>query len=119
MDVLMRMLPYVLNITSALILAFATKLFAKMQSKKEAECKNEKYIQVAVQAMLRDRLVQKCEYHITQKWCSSENKTVLEKMHTPYESLGGNDVVTNLYNQTMVLPIYPPQEEKKNEQETL
>lgn len=100
----MRILPYILNIISALILALATYLINKIRKDRKRECDSQRNVASGIQAMLRDRIIQKCEYHIQKGFCSSDDKTVLEKMFKPYTSLGGNDVAKKIYEHAMELP---------------
>jgi hypothetical protein len=104
MDIFMKILPYILNIISALILALATYLINKIRKDRKMECDSQRNIASGIQAMLRDRIIQKCEYHIQKGFCSSDDKTVLEKMFKPYTALGGNDVAKKIYEHAMELP---------------
>jgi hypothetical protein len=100
----MKILPYILNIISALILALATYLINKIRKDRKMECDSQRNIASGIQAMLRDKIIQKCEYHIQKGFCSSDDKTVLEKMFKPYTALGGNDVAKKIYEHAMELP---------------
>jgi hypothetical protein len=104
MDIFMKILPYILNIISALILALATYLINKIRKDRKMECDSQRNIASGIQAMLRDKIIQKCEYHIQKGFCSSDDKTVLEKMFKPYTALGGNDVAKKIYEHAMELP---------------
>lgn len=106
MDWFMKLLPYALNIISALILAFSTWLINKIRKDRQCDCDSQKAVADGIQAMLRDRIIQKCEYHIKLGYCSSDDKTVLEKMYKPYSVLGGNDVAKNAYIHAMSLQEY-------------
>lgn len=104
MDIFMKILPYILNIISALILALATHLINKIRKDRKRECDSQRNVASGIQAMLRERIIQKCEYHIQKGFCSSDDKTVLEKMFKPYTALGGNDVAKKIYEHAMELP---------------
>jgi hypothetical protein len=104
MDIFMKILPYILNIISALILALATYLINKIRKDRKRECDSQRNVVSGIQAMLRDRIIQKCEYYIQKGFCSSDDKTVLEKMFKPYTALGGNDVAKKIYEHAMELP---------------
>jgi hypothetical protein len=104
MDIFMKILPYILDIISALILALATYLINKIRKDRKRECDSQRNVASGIQAMLRDRIIQKCEYYIRKGFCSSDDKTVLEKMFKPYTALGGNDVAKKIYEHAMELP---------------
>ena len=60
---------------------------------------------LGVQALLRDRLLQAFQYHISQGCAEySERENVLN-MYTNYEALGPNSVMEDLYNQFKTLPM--------------
>lgn len=113
MDLFMKIIPYILNIVSSGILAFAVWLVNKIRKDRQTECNSQKAVSEGIEAMLRDRIIQKGEYHIGYGWCSPENKTVVEKMYKPYAALGGNDVATKVYEHVMALPEVPQKKEEE------
>lgn len=104
MDIFMKILPYILDTASALILALATFLINKIRKDRKTECDSQRNVASGIQALLRDRIIQKCEFNIQKGYCSSDDKTVLEKMFKPYSALGGNDVAKKIYEHAMELP---------------
>ena len=60
---------------------------------------------LGVQALLRDRLLQSFQYHLSQGYAEySERENVLN-MYKNYEALGPNSVMEDLYNQFKTLPM--------------
>ena len=108
----MKILPYILNITASLILAFTIYLVKKISADHKEECDSQKAVANGIQSILRDRILQKSDYHIRQGYCSSDDKTVLEKMYKPYSALKGNDVAEKAYNHAMELPEFKEDEKK-------
>ena len=49
-----------------------------------------------IKALLHDRIIQKCEYHLRQKHISASDIQELEYMNEPYKALGGNGTVKTM-----------------------
>lgn len=49
-----------------------------------------------IKALLHDRIIQKCEYHLKQGKVSSYDIQELEYMNEPYKALGGNGTVKTM-----------------------
>lgn len=49
-----------------------------------------------IKALLHDRIIQKCEYHLKQGKISSNDIQELEYMNEPYKALGGNGTVKTM-----------------------
>lgn len=58
----------------------------------------------ADQCLLRDRLLQSCTHFIKVGSIPVSVKFALSNMHNAYVELGGNDVVTGVYQKMMRLP---------------
>lgn len=65
-------------------------------------------IKDGVRALLRDRLIHKCEKCIDGGYCTTEYHDSVMEMYYDYEALGGNGVVKKLIDQINELPIKPP-----------
>lgn len=118
-----------LTIVSAAVSVLAAYLVYKLQSrdkKRAAEAaavrkqREEKEtareaereaLKAGVTAMLRDRLIQSCEYYAKQGWISPRRFQNIASLYEAYHGLGGNDIVTQLYTDTLTLPHVPLAEE--------
>lgn len=49
-----------------------------------------------IKALLHDRIIQKCEYHLRQGHISASDIQELEYMNEPYKALGGNGTVKTM-----------------------
>lgn len=70
-------------------------------------------VAVALQCLLRDRILALEKEYRQQGYCDHEDKTNIEHMFKSYQELGGNDVAHAAYNNVMALPSYPPESEIK------
>ena len=64
---------------------------------------------LGVQALLRDRLLQAFNHYLAQGWISAGDRDNVENMYTQYETLGPNNVISDIYNQVRALPSIPPE----------
>lgn len=55
-----------------------------------------KVLRDGIKALLHDRIIQKCEYHLRQKHISASDIKELEYMNEPYKALGGNGTVKTM-----------------------
>lgn len=67
-------------------------------------------IKDGVRALLRDRLIYKCEHCISDGYCSAGYHDEIRAMYVDYHALGGNGTVTRLMDQVKDLPHHPPTE---------
>ena len=63
---------------------------------------------LGVQALLRDRLLQAFNHYLARGWIGASERDNIENMYTQYESLGENNVISDIYNQVRALPSIPP-----------
>ena len=63
---------------------------------------------LGVQALLRDRLLQAFSHYLARGWIGASERDNIENMYTQYESLGENNVISDIYNQVRALPSIPP-----------
>ena len=63
---------------------------------------------LGVQALLRDRLLQAFNHYLARGWIGASERDNIENMYTQYESLGDNNVISDIYNQVRALPSIPP-----------
>lgn len=70
--------------------------------------KKEKAEEAGVCCLLRAYIIEQHEKWTERGYCPLYAKEALKKAYSSYHSLGGNDVGTQLYNETMALPDKPP-----------
>lgn len=64
---------------------------------------------LGVQALLRDRLLQAFNHYLARGWISASERDNVDNMYVQYESLGENNVISDIYNQVRALPSIPPE----------
>jgi len=64
---------------------------------------------LGVQALLRDRLLQAFNHYLARGWIGASDRDNIDNMYTQYESLGENNVISDIYNQVRALPSIPPE----------
>lgn len=80
--------------------AFIQNIIIKRQQSKSA-------IAIALQCLLRDRIMQAEKFYKKQGYCDPDDKTNLEHMYSAYKALGGNDVAHKAYDNIVNLPSFP------------
>lgn len=61
-----------------------------------------------VQCLLRGKIIDMHDKYVERSYCPVYAKESLRRSYQAYHALGGNDVATGLYNETMALPTDPP-----------
>lgn len=84
------------------ILAMLYKTIQKNFKKVLADNQNMKF---GVQAVLHDRLIQKCTYIIQHGYVTTDNLDELEELNKPYKALGGNGTVKTALEKVKQLPL--------------
>lgn len=69
------------------------------------EVADQKSIKTGVQAILRDRIIQSYNHHMTFGYCAIHDRDNIANMYDQYHSLGANGVVDCLYEELMTLPV--------------
>jgi hypothetical protein len=64
---------------------------------------------LGVQALLRDRLLQAFNHYLAKGWIGAGDRDNIENMYTQYETLGPNNVISDIYDQVRALPSIPPE----------
>ena len=72
------------------------------------QIKANKAMRLAVQAMLRDRLLQAFNHYLARGWIGADDRSNIDNMYVQYEALGPNNVISDIYNQVRALPTIPP-----------
>lgn len=57
-----------------------------------------------IKALLHDRIIQKCEYHIKNNHINADDLGELEYLNKPYKALGGNGTVEVMLRAVHKLP---------------
>ena len=68
-----------------------------------------KAIKNGLQCLLRAEIIRSHDKYTDREYCPIYAKEALTKAYMAYHTLGGNDVATNLYKETISLPTEPPQ----------
>lgn len=115
-----------LSLISACFSAFLTFFLYKAkqkEAKKEAEHKAERAraeaaqakrdaeyraLKNGVQSLLRDRILNACHEHERDGWVEAHAMESLSLMYKAYHALGGNGIVTMMYERVQKLPHISP-----------
>lgn len=63
-------------------------------------------------SLLRAEIIRQHDKYTDRKYCPIYAKDALEKAYNAYHNLGGNGIITKIYNDTMALPEEPMEELK-------
>lgn len=74
-----------------------------------------KAIKNGLQCLLRAEIIRSYDKYKERDCCPLYAKEALTRAYKAYHALGGNDVATELYNDTMELPTEPPKQQGKEE----
>lgn len=66
--------------------------------------------ELGLQCLLRAEIIRQYEKWSEKKYCPIYAKEALKRAYDSYHTLGGNDVATGLYEETMELPEHKPEE---------
>lgn len=75
------------------------------EAEKEAKAAHDLVEDAALRYLLKDRMLQACEYWLGQGYCPSKSREVLQEMFSTYSKLGGNSFMHELLTKTLELPI--------------
>ena len=100
------------GIVGVLIAVFLKRpLEKRVKNSEDANARVEaqnKATMLGVQALLRDRLLQAFNFYLARGWIEASERDNVDNMYTQYESLGENNVISDIYNQVRALPSIPP-----------
>lgn len=74
-----------------------------------------KAIKNGLQCLLRAEIIRSYDKYKERDYCPLYAKEALTRAYKAYHALGGNDVATELYNDTMELPTEPPKQKQRKE----
>lgn len=75
-------------------------IFSHIKAQKKAQ----KAMAQGLQALLRSDIIRIHDRHIEKQYCPLDIKEALHREYVAYHNLGGNDIATDLYHETMDLP---------------
>ena len=84
----------------------------RVKSSEESSARVEeqnKATQLGVQALLRDRLMQAFEFYLARGWINAGERDNVDNMYKQYESLGENNVISDIYDKVRALPAISPE----------
>ena len=83
---------------------------------KNGRAKN-KATQSGLQSLLRAEIIRQHEKYTERGYCPIYAKDALRREYESYHLLGGNGVITDLYNDLIKLPEFPPRTENETNTE--
>ena len=108
MDVLIKALPYSLNILCSVVLLFIShkvnKNLAKSDKENEEKRKKEQAMADGIQSLLRESIVSNYNKYLDKGSCPIYAKESVKRVYKAYHDLGGNDVATELYQKILRMP---------------
>ncbi len=100
------------------LVGLSVKSLQKRENTKQKEREEDRLRDIAIEqglrAMLRDRILQACEYHGKLGYAEAKARTNMQMMYEAYHQLGGNGVVTDAYNDFRELPLYEAKKASHN-----
>jgi hypothetical protein len=100
------------GVVGVLIAVFLKRpLERRVQENENANARVEaqnKATMLGVQALLRDRLLQAFNHYLARGWIGAGERDNIDNMYTQYESLGENNVISDIYDQVRALPSIQP-----------
>ena len=72
------------------------------------QVKQNRAMKLAVQAILRDRLLQAYRHYEEKGWADSDDRQNWENMYVQYHALGGNGIIDDLRGKLFELPLRIP-----------
>ena len=82
-------------------------LFAGLIGFVRLQVKANKAMRLAVQAMLRDRLLQGYKHYLEKGWADLDDRSNMENVYTQYKALKGNGDMRDLRRTFRHLPMIP------------
>lgn len=107
-DILIIILKWAVPFCCSAVVTWAVT-YAKMINKKNKELKELRDNKIetladGVQCLLRAEIIRNHDKYLDRGYCPIYAKEALKRAYAAYHDLHGNDVATQLYNQTMALP---------------
>lgn len=108
---------YVPTILSVCLTFYFARLDKKWDKRAEAEEKKQTWVNAqneGLTALLRERLLLQIKSATQKGWEDPEKKDEVRHMYNAYHNLGGNDMITSLYQQYLKLPPIKKEVEREN-----
>lgn len=104
-------------VVSCVVSFFLGGALAFLASKARGVFKREKALGDGLQSLLRSQLIDYHDKYVQRGYCPVYVKEVVTHSYESYHELGGNGVITGIYEELMKLPVLPPdkKEEKKED----
>lgn len=115
MDIVLKALPYIINIATGIVLAICTATINKIRAEREKDKADreeearkreakEQAISDGLQALLRESIVTSYNKYNDKGSCPIYAKESIKKAYKSYAALGGDDVATELYHKMLAMP---------------
>ena len=115
MEIILQVLPYVINIATGIVLAICTATINRIRAEREKDkadreeeakrrAEKEQAISDGLQALLRESIVSAYNKYSERGYCPIYAKESIKKAYKCYAALGGNDVATDLYHKLLAMP---------------
>lgn len=98
-------LTLVLQGLMTIIVGYVGLKIKKHEDDKEKERKESEAIKNGIRAVLRDRIIQAYNYFSRVGKIKIEELENISNMYIAYHDLGGNGVITSIYNKVLDIPI--------------
>lgn len=108
MEVFIKLLPYLVSLTSGVVLCVCTYKINRMLARRDKQLEEEQIRNEAIAegicCLLRDSIVEVFNDYNARGYCPIHVKERVKKEYAAYHKLGGNDVVTELYHKLLAMP---------------
>lgn len=107
MEWISNFLPSLSYLLSGVLLWKIKTIQAEVKAEQAVRAKKHEALIVGVVAMLRDRLIDVMDHYLVLGCVPHHKAEAVNKMYLAYHELGGNDIVTQTYQQFAALPHDP------------
>lgn len=109
MDVIAKILPYIVSLVSGCVLVVCTYAINKMLKARDAtllkEAEKQEAIGEGVRALLRRSILDDFNRYSKKGFVPPYARENLERTYAAYHTLGGNDMATDLYQKLRQMPV--------------
>lgn len=110
-----------MNVWATILTAFISTTVGVVITSVVGNFRNSKAKNVAIQnglqSLLRAEIIRQHEKYTDRGYCPIYAKDALRREYESYHLLGGNGVITDLYNDLIALPELPPHPDNENKTE--
>ena len=104
---------YVQTIINWVLTCILGAIAAFLGAKLRAARKRESAVQNGLMCLLRNEIIEAHDKYTDRGFCPIYKKEAIRKSYESYHDLGGNGLVTKLYEDIMKLPEEPPKKHKE------